>query len=152
MRDIFLELVKDPPRGYEVSLEATHHSPTEFNTPMFFTELGSGKRQWEDEAVGAYLANAILEGISSKGQAPVAVGFGGGHYCPTFTALEDETAFGHICPKYALDLVTEKLIVQMVERTLDGVDEAVMDSGIKGHQRKKVEVALRKLGVEIVAK
>lgn len=152
MRDIFLELVKDPPRGYDVSLEATHHSPTEFNTPMFFTELGSGKRQWRDEAVGDYLANAILEGISSKGKAPVAVGFGGGHYCPTFTALEHGIAFGHICPKYALDLVTEGLIIQMVERTLDGVDEAVMDSGIKGHQRKKVEVALRKLGVETAEK
>jgi D-aminoacyl-tRNA deacylase len=152
MRDVFLELVKDPPRGYDVSLEATHHSPTEFHTPMFFTELGSGKRQWRDEAVGTYLASAILDGTSSKGHAPVAVGFGGGHYCPTFTTLEDKTAFGHICPKYALDLVTEELIVQMVERTLDGVDEAVMDSGIKGHQRKKVEVSLRKLGVETVEK
>jgi len=150
MRDVFMEILRDPPRGYEVSLEATHHSPTEFKTPMFFAELGSGKRQWGDEAVGAYLAGSILDGIATGGRAPVAVGFGGGHYCPTFTVLESETAFGHICPKYALDLVTEELIGQMVEQTLDGVDEAVLDGGMKGHQRKKVEVAFKKLDIEIV--
>jgi len=152
MRNVFLELVEDPPRGYEVSLEATHHSPTRFETPMFFAELGSSERQWTDEAAAAYLAEAILRGIALGGRAPVAVGFGGGHYCPTFTAMERETAFGHICPKYALDLLTEDLIRQMADRTVDGVDEAVLDKGMKGYQRKKVEVALRKLGIETVAK
>ena len=152
MRDIFLELLRDPPRGYEVSLEATHHSPTQFETPMFFAELGSGKRQWADEAAAAYLAEAIMRGIASRGRAAVAMGFGGGHYCPTFTAVEREMAFGHICPKYALDLLTEDLIRQMVERTVDGVDKAVLDAGMKGYQRKKVEVALRRLGVETESK
>jgi len=149
MRDVFLELLKAPPRGYEVSLEATHHSPTQFETPMFFAELGSGERQWGDETAGAYLAEAILRGVASHGRAPVAVGFGGGHYCPVFTVMEGETAFGHICPKYALDLLTEDLIRQMVERTVGGVERAVLDGRMKGHQRKKVEVALKKLGVEI---
>jgi len=149
MRDVFLELEKAPPRGYEVSLEATHHSPTQFETPMFFAELGSGERQWADEEAAAYLAEAIINGIASRGRAPVAVGFGGGHYCPTFTVMEAETAFGHICPKYALDLLTEDLARQMVERTVGGVERAVLDKGLKGYQRKKVEIALRKLGVEI---
>ena len=151
MRNVFLRLLREPPRGYDVSLEATHHSPTQFETPMFFAELGSSKRQWRDEAAGAYLAESIIEGLASEGRAPVAVGFGGGHYCPTFTVMERETAFGHICPKYALDLVTEDLVGQMIERTVDGVDKAVLDSGMKGYQRKKVEVALRKLDVEIEA-
>lgn len=152
MRDVFLELLKDPPRGFEVSLEATHHSPTQFETPMFFAELGSGKRQWMDEAVGAYLAEAIVKGVSSKGDVPVAVGFGGGHYCPTFTVMEREIAFGHICAKHSLDLLNPNLVSQMVERTVDGVDKAVLDKGLKGYQRKKVEVALRKLDLEIDVK
>jgi len=152
MRNVFLELLKEPPRGYEVSLEATHHSPTQFETPMFFAELGSSKRQWADEAAASYLTEAIMRGIASDGKAPVAIGFGGGHYCPTFTVVEAETAFGHICPKYALDLLTEDLVLQMVERTVDGVDRAVLDKGMKGYQRKKVEVALRKVGVETETK
>jgi D-aminoacyl-tRNA deacylase len=149
MRDVFLELLRDPPRGFEVSLEATHHSPTQFETPMFFAELGSGNRQWEDETAGAYLAEAIMKGISSRGGAPVAIGFGGGHYCPTFTVMERETAFGHIAAKYALDLLTPELIGQMVERTVDGVKRAYLEGGLKGHQKKRVEVALRNLGVEM---
>jgi len=149
MRNVFMELINDPPRGYEVSLEATHHSPTQFRTPMFFAELGSGERQWGDEGAGAYLAQAIIEGIRSEERAPVAIGFGGGHYCPTFTPLERETAFGHIAAKYALDLLTDDLIGQMVEKTADGVEKGVMESSVKGHQRKRVEVALRNLGVEL---
>ena len=38
----------------------------------------------------------------------------------------------------------------MVEKTLDGVEGAVLDRGLKGHQRKKVEVALKKQDVGIL--
>ena len=149
MRDVFLQLLEEPPRGFEVSLEATHHSPTQFETPMFFAELGSGERQWRDESTGKYLAEAIVKGINAKGNTPVAIGFGGGHYCPTFTVMERETAFGHIAAKHSLDLLTPELIGQMVERTLDGVERAVFDKGLKGYQKKKVEVALKKMDLEI---
>jgi len=148
MRNVFLELQKDPLRSFEVSLEATHHSPTQFETPMFFAELGSGKSQWGDEDAGAYIAGAILNGVASREEAPVAIGFGGGHYCPTFTVMERDTAFGHIAAKYALDLLTPELIGQMVEKTADGVERAYLEGGLKGYQRKKVKVALRNLGVE----
>jgi D-aminoacyl-tRNA deacylase len=148
MRNVFLEILKDPPLGYAVSLEATHHSPTQFETPMFFAELGSSKRQWQDEAAAEYLAKSIVKGIGSRSQAPITIGFGGGHYCPIFTVMERETAFGHICPKYALDLLSEGLIRQMVIRTIEHVDKAVIEKGLKGYQRKKVEVALRRLSVE----
>ncbi|MGQ9679997.1 MAG: D-aminoacyl-tRNA deacylase [Candidatus Bathyarchaeia archaeon] len=149
MRNVFLELTEDPPKGYEVSLEATHHSPTEFETPMFFAELGSSKRQWEDEEAAIYLAKSILKGVEAKGRATVAIGFGGGHYCPTFTVMERDIAFGHIAAKYAIDLLTEDLIKQMAYKTVDGVDVAVIDEGLKGFQRKKVEVTLKKLGIII---
>jgi D-aminoacyl-tRNA deacylase len=152
MRDVFLELLKDPPRGYDVSMEATHHSPTQFKTPMFFAELGSSKRQWRDESTARYLTEAIVNGIRARGEAPVVIGFGGGHYCPTFSVLEREMAFGHIAAKHSLDLLSLELIGQMVERTKGGVERAIFDRGMKGHQRKKVEVALRKLGVEYEAK
>ena len=148
MRDVYLELLGDPPRGYDVSMEATHHSPTQFETPMFFAELGSSKRQWRDESTARYLAEAIVNGTRAGGEAPVVIGFGGGHYCPTFSVMEREVAFGHIAAKHSLDLLTPELIGQMVGKTREGVERAVFDKGMKGHQRKRVEVALRKLGVE----
>jgi len=149
MRNVFLELLKNAPKDYDVSLEATHHSPTEFKTPMFFAELGSSESQWRDENVADHLASAILNGIKSTQRVEIAIGFGGGHYCPTFTFMERGIAFGHICPKYALDLLTDDLISQMVEKTLDKVDYAVLDEGIKGYQKKKIEVSIRKIGVKI---
>ena len=69
-----------------------------------------------------------------------------------FTVMERETAFGHICAKHSLDLLNPNMVSQMVERTVDGVDKAVLDKGLKGYHRKKVEVALRKLDVEIDVK
>jgi D-aminoacyl-tRNA deacylase len=148
MRDVFMELAADPPHGFQVSLEATHHSPTQFETPMFFAEVGSGERQWRDEAVCRYLAEAILVGAKAEGKVPVLIGFGGGHYCPMFSIMENERAFGHVAAKYALDILTEELVSQMVERTLDGVDSAVLDSGLKGWERKKIEIRLKKLGID----
>ena len=149
MRDVFLELAEAPPKGFKVSMEATHHSPTQFETPMFFAELGSSKREWTDARPAHYLVEAILEGINAKGKVPVAIGFGGGHYCPTFSVLEVETAFGHMAAKYAIDLISPELVSQMRDKTLDGVSHAVLDRGLKGHPKKKVEVALRKLEIEV---
>jgi len=63
--------------------------------------------------------------------------------------MERETAFGHVAAKYALDLLTDELYGQMVERTMDGVDFAALDGGLKGWERRRVEVALARLGVPI---
>jgi D-aminoacyl-tRNA deacylase len=148
MRNVFLELINDTPRGFKVSLEVTHHSPTQFETPLFFAEIGSRERHWRDEEVCTFLVESILSGVISGSEAPVAIGFGGGHYCPRFTIKEEEIAFGHIAAKYALDLLNEDLIGQMVDKTLEGVEFAYLDS-VKGYKRKKIEVALSSLGVPI---
>ena len=148
MRNVFMELIRDPPKGYEVSLEATHHSPTQFSTPMFFAELGSSELQWGDGEAARYLVDAILKGVSSNARGETVIGFGGGHYCPIFTSMERETAFGHIAAKYAIDLLNDDLVRQMAEKTADRPSAAVLDEGLKGHQRKKIEVSLRKLNIE----
>jgi len=146
MRNVFLELVKDPPDGYAVSLEATHHSPTQFRTPMFFAELGSSMREWKDDNAASYLASSIYHGILRDDRVPAAIGFGGGHYCPLFSAMETELAFGHICPKYALESLDENLIQQMIERTTDGVQKAVLDKGMRGDERKRILSTLSQIG------
>jgi D-tyrosyl-tRNA(Tyr) deacylase len=86
----------------------------------------------------------ILGGMDDEGEAPVALGFGGGHYCPVFSVKMSEYAFGHMAAKYALPLLTENLVSQMAERS-GGADVAVLDGGLKGHERKKVEALLGKL-------
>ncbi len=146
MRDIYLRILDNPPRGFEVSLEATHHSPTQFNMPMFFAEVGSREAQWRDESVCEYLVDAILGGIEDNGDADAVIGFGGGHYCPTFSSRMDDYAFGHMAAKYAIPLLGEDIAAQMVEKS-GGAAGALLDKGLKGHEKKKVVAILKKLGV-----
>lgn len=146
MRGVYLRLQENPPAKFQVSLEATHHSPTQFRVPMFFAEVGSREAQWRNVEVCGYLVDCILGGMDNEGEAPVALGFGGGHYCPTFSVKMSEYAFGHMAAKYSIPLLTEELVTQMLDKS-PGAKAAMLDGGLKGHERKKVEVLLSKLGV-----
>lgn len=149
MRNIYLQILNDPPEGYEVSLEATHHGPTEFETPILFAELGSSEEQWGDTEAGEFLADAIVNGLQSKEAVEAVIGFGGNHYASKFSKMEEDIAFGHICPKYAMDLLDEGMVRQMVEKTTDGIGQAVLDEkGMKGRQKSMVKMFLEAVGIE----
>lgn len=149
MRNVYVAMKRNPPMGFTVSLEATHHSPTQFRVPMFFAEVGSSEAQWGDMNACEYLVDAILEGLASKESAPRAIGFGGGHYCPKFSAMEGEYAFGHVAAKYAMPNLNDDLIRQMVEKT-GGVEKAFAESGLKGSDKTMLKATLGRLGVECV--
>ncbi len=147
MRNIYLNLLESPPEGFQVSLEATHHSPTEFDVPMFFVEIGSRDEQWRDTSVGEYLVECILDGMNSKETAPTAIGFGGGHYCPKFSEYIKEYSMGHMAAKYAIDLLNEDLVTQMIEKS-GGVDTILFDKGLKGRHKRRVKELFHNLGLE----
>jgi D-aminoacyl-tRNA deacylase len=148
LRNVYLAMLRNPPVGFTVSLEATHHSPTQFAVPMFFAEVGSSEDQWADLSACEYLVDAILEGIASTETAPAAIGFGGGHYCPKFSVMEREHAFGHIAAKYTLPMLTDEIMGQMITKTSGGVEKAYIESGLKGSDKRMLEAALGRLGVE----
>lgn len=149
MRNVFLYLLEDTPDNYEVSLEATHHGPTGIEAPLFFVELGSTETQWQDREAADFLAEAILHGLRSKEKTETVIGFGGGHYCPTFTRMEEEVAFGHICPKYSADFLDENMIKQMIEKTLDGVKHAILDEkGLKGRHKTLIKDILDRFDID----
>lgn len=147
MRNIYLQLLDSPPEGFQVSLEATHHSPTEFDVPMFFVEIGSREEKWRDVEVAEYLVECILAGMHEEEKRPVALGFGGGHYCPVFSEKIHDYAMGHMAAKYAIDLLTEDLVTQMIEKSMN--PETVLIDGLKGRQRRKVESLIEKTGLSI---
>jgi D-aminoacyl-tRNA deacylase len=149
MRNVYVALKRNPPPGFTVSLEATHHSPTQFRVPMFFAEVGSSDAQWGDMAACEHLVDAILEGVASKEAAPRAIGFGGGHYCPKFSVMEGEHAFGHIAAKYAVSSLNDDLVRQMIEKT-GGVEKAFVESGLKGSEKTMLKASLARLGIECV--
>jgi len=154
MKNALLEMAKlreETGLNYEVSYECTHHGPS-LDVPTMFAELGSSLKQWKDMNAAEAVAHAAMAAVSKRSSYPTALGIGGPHYNARFTkiALNTQTAFGHIIPKYALPQVDAEIIKQCVERTVENVNSAILDwKGIKGAHKDKLITALSKIGVPI---
>ena len=149
MHNTFVEMLKWNPGDYQVTLEVTHHGPTHFETPMFFAEVGPSEKEWNDIDAVEALVRSIMEGSKRKHKTDTAIGFGGGHYAPKFSKIEETIAFGHICPKYNSQNLDEEMVAQMAEKTFGGVDFAVLDEkGLRGQERVNIKSWLSNLGIE----
>jgi len=135
---------------YDVSLEVTHHGPTELPFPLLYVEVGSGEKQWNDLQACAAVAEVIRTLCDSEPEfAPTAIGFGGPHYAPNFTRIVGKTALGHIASKHVLDLVDGAMIQQMVEKTVPKPEYAVLDwKGFKSEDRNMIIRLLEDNGLE----
>lgn len=138
--------------GYEVSLEVTHHGPTNLAAPMMFVEVGSSEAQWADRKAAAVAASAVVAVCESYRPAKEAtIGFGGGHYCPTFTKRElaTETAYSHIAAKYVCELLDAELVHQMVTRSHERVAHAAIDwKSFNATERTRITDLCEKAGLE----
>jgi D-aminoacyl-tRNA deacylase len=47
----------------DVTMEATHHGPTNLSMPVCFVEIGSGEKEWADPVLGEIAANAVISAI-----------------------------------------------------------------------------------------
>lgn len=152
MKSILTEmklLVDQKNLKYDVTLEVTHHGPTELSVPSLYAEIGSTEIQWKDEEAGEVAAKAIL--AVSLEKVPVALGFGGGHYAMRQTGLLFETgiSFGHNFPKYQLEFVDEALVRQAVEKSK--ADFAYFDrKSMKSEDRNRISEVLEKLGIKVL--
>ena len=154
IKSLFLELVKEPPQGYDVSLEVTHHGPTSLLSPAAFIELGSGPEQWKDTNASKYIAQCIIN-VLDKGlvQNKPAIGFGGGHYSPTFSRKLPSSPYSlsHICAEYNLGCLDKELVSEMIGKTKEKVHSALLDwKGMNAQEREKVSSILSKTNLEIV--
>ena len=146
-----MQFKKEMQLEYEVSYECTHHGPS-LGVPAMFTELGSSLKQWNDHGAAEVVAHAAMEAISNfdESKARAVLGIGGPHYNAKFTrvALEDELAFGHIIPKYAIPHVDIEILKQCVDKTLEKVELAVLDwKGIKSGYKSKLVEMLKEVNV-----
>ncbi|ODS37327.1 MAG: hypothetical protein A7316_05570 [Candidatus Altiarchaeales archaeon WOR_SM1_86-2] len=163
LREALLSMQKEKENGglkeYDVTLEVTHHGPTNLPFPVLFIEVGSSKEQWSDQGACEAVANSIY-GILSSGvkEDKVVIGFGGPHYAPNFTKLLSKSfrksfikniSVGHIAPKYAVDTIDKNLIKQMISKTTPKPEFAVLDwKGLKWEHRERVIGILNELGFE----
>ncbi|MDD2438806.1 MAG: D-aminoacyl-tRNA deacylase [Methanosarcinaceae archaeon] len=153
MKSILLaikKLAEEKELGYDVTLEVTHHGPTELKVPSLYAEIGSTEIQWQDPEAGEVLAKAILA-VSEEKNGPTALGFGGGHYATRQTGLlfETEISFGHNFPKYQLEFVDEALVKQAVEKSR--ADLVYFDrKSMKSADKKRIAGIVEKIGLPIL--
>lgn len=136
---VMADLKRKTSLDYEVSYECTHHGPS-LDVPSMFVELGSSAAQWNDLKAARIVGQAAIEAISGfdSRKANTVLGIGGPHYNAKFTrmALNSDSAFGHMIPKYALGALDLEIIQQCVERTLEKVERVILDwKGIRSENK-----------------
>ena len=138
---------------FDVTLEVTHHGPTNLMTPMVFLELGSDEVHWRDEEGASAVVAAALDVCEVPLDCTAAIGFGGTHYASKFNklVLEKDLKIGHMAPKYAIDGLTARLVEQMKSRTAGKVSRAIIDwKGTNAENKAHLFPLLEAAGLEIV--
>ncbi len=126
---------------HEIVMEATHHGP-DLDVPTIFLEIGSNEAAWQNKQFGAHMATVLCNLANADTQAVQkkfipALGIGGPHYAPNFLKLMEKTnyAVGHICAKYNLENLDDKMLQQAIETS--GAQEVFVDwKGVGGYKEK----------------
>jgi D-aminoacyl-tRNA deacylase len=144
---------KEEVKGYDITMEATHHGPTSLQKPVMFVELGATEKEWKDKHAATVIGEALLKSLTEKEiWSKVALGFGGTHYPSKFTEMSIETdlAFSFVAPKHALEHVDEAMFGQMLQRTGAPVRYAVVDWKGLGQHRQRILGLASQFGLEVV--
>lgn len=141
----------------EVTVEATHHGPSELGFPITFVEIGSAESSWADPSLGEAVARAVAMSITqqtSSGAPRNALAVGGGHYPDKFTRLmaSGQYCIGHIVPKYAMAANKDPTIFRTcIERTLGGCSCIIVDwRGTPSTAKEFLKSLSFSLGIELV--
>ncbi len=140
-------------KGYEITMEATHHGPTSLQKPVMFVELGAGEKQWKDRHAATVVAEALMKSLTEKEiWSKIAVGFGGTHYPQRFTemTLESDVAFSFVAPKHALEHIDEAMFGQMLQRTNAPVRYAAVDWKGLGKHKQRILGLASQFGLEVL--
>ncbi len=124
---------------YRVSLEATHHGPTELKKPALFVEVGSTEAEWRDREAISAVARAALAAAENTRTFEKTMGIGGNHYAPHHTrlVLETDVAVGHVIPSHAIASLTMTIMNVAVARS--NASFGYLDwKGMKAGERSKI--------------
>ena len=144
---------------FKVDLEVTHHGPTELITPLIFMELGSSEDYWIHQKGAEAVVEAIIEtaiGFIKKEEFKKSsyIGIGGNHYAYRFHKhlIENPSVYvSHIAAKHSLDDLTEEVLKQAFDKTIESPIGALIDKkGARSEQRKNIVEMLDNLGKEHV--
>jgi D-aminoacyl-tRNA deacylase len=137
---------------FQITIEATHHGPTNLNKPSIFIEIGTTEKQWNDSNLCNSVSKIVVEIIKSEQKSnPVAICFGGTHYPDKFTneLLHGKFALGTVIPKHALDFLDDELFSHILDRN-NMANTALLDWGGLGQNKQKVLDLLNNTNLEVI--
>ena len=137
---------------FQITIEATHHGPTDLNKPCIFIEIGTTKKQWNDKTLCNSIAQIVEKTFERPlQQFPVAVCFGGTHYSQKFTneVINGKFALGTVIPKHALEFLEESLFSHIVERNI-GAKAALLDWNSLGKSKQKIMKLLSTTELDVI--
>ncbi len=150
LKESLIMLEKFNNTKFEVMQECTHHGPF-IRKPSMFIEIGSSEKEWSDKDAGIVNAKVIKHLVDnadeiSKKAWRSAFGVGGLHHTPNFKRiiLETDIAIGHVCPKYNLENLDEKMLRQAIERAVPKARFAIVDWKGLGGFKNRVKDLLEK--------
>ena len=150
-KELFINLNKNANRDYPATLECTHHGPY-LNKPSIFIEIGSTKDDWIKPELGDIIARTIVETLKQKTKSyKTYLGIGGQHYCYNFNKIliNSDLALSHICPKYQLNSLTEKMIQQVIKNTLEPIKGVIIDWKGTSNKQEIIKIA-ESLNLEVL--
>ena len=156
LRAAFLSLDKTREAAkldYTVSLEATHHGPTDLPVPSLFVEIGSTEKEWNDPRAASAVSEAIWKAATEPVPGKNAIGFGGGHYCnkQSLAIRNNGYAFSHIFSKHFFEEYDEEMVRMAFNRTGGDCRTAVIDwKGVRGPDRARLLQTLKEMEIEVV--
>lgn len=142
---------------HSVTFEATHHGPY-LETPSFFIEIGSDEYAWNESKAAVAIAQTILDLLEMELEEhckdyPIAIGIGGGHYAPRHTdvARKKRVSFGHIIPSYALDNISEQMLMSAFRQTPGAKYVYFHRKSIKKGQYRELKSWYEKHGHDVIS-
>lgn len=133
---------KDEFSKFQITIEATHHGPTDVDKPVLFIEIGTTQKQWTDTELCNSVAKIVSDVMKKEPKVrPVAICFGGTHYPDKFTKelIDGEFALGTVMPKHALEFLDEELFSHILKRN-DTAKSVMLDwRGLGKHKQKLLE-------------
>ncbi len=135
---------------FDIVQECTHHGPY-LEKPCMFIEIGSTEKEWAMRDAAAVIAKTIMHVLTNPlPKYNVAFGIGGIHTAIAFKRVVDTTdyTFGHICPKYMLEQLDERMIKQAMERNTEKCETVMVDWKGMSEEKDRIIKLLNDLKIE----
>jgi len=133
---------------HQITMESTHHGP-HVDTPIFFIEIGSSEKEWQNPAMGMIIAKTLEHILTHPvPECKVAFGIGGPHYMPNFLNIifNKDAAIGHHCSKHHLASLDKEMLLRAMDAS--NASFVLIDWKGLGSEKQRIKTMLEENKIE----